>query len=292
MSPTSGHDAFLLPGSPLKLPLLLELGFCKTIPPSHVAWQASKGYRIYFLVGGASTWELSRYESTTISGGEVLLIPRGMKHRIQGEPGTPCPMYWVDFNPAVRRASTNTPFTEEELSALAHKLLSAGVHTGTASELLRNVLEQVIALQPALAPGAVEPPPLPWLRALVCQAIIEATRCLFDTHSESKNSEYITAAHKFMEERLSEHISINEVAAHLGYSPSRTYELFKACTGLTPNDYLIRLRVKAATDLLDNSSLTVTEIAFEVGFSSSQYFARVFRKYKGFAPSEYRRREN
>jgi transcriptional regulator GlxA family with amidase domain len=68
------------------------------------------------------------------------------------------------------------------------------------------------------------------------------------------------------------------------------FQLFKQNTGLTPNDYLQRLRIAKARELLTTTSQSVTEIAFAAGFASSQYFSRVFRKYTGQMPSEYRRR--
>lgn len=71
---------------------------------------------------------------------------------------------------------------------------------------------------------------------------------------------------------------------------SKLFSLFKEATGFTPISYLIRLRVRAAMMELRNSRSSVTEIAYEVGFSDSNYFARQFRKVTGMSPSEYRRR--
>ena len=65
--------------------------------------------------------------------------------------------------------------------------------------------------------------------------------------------------------------------------------LVRRVTGCAPMTYLARLRVDRARDLLRNPALGVTTIAFDCGFSSSQYFAKVFRKQVGLSPSEYRR---
>jgi transcriptional regulator GlxA family with amidase domain len=59
---------------------------------------------------------------------------------------------------------------------------------------------------------------------------------------------------------------------------------------MTPNDYLQRLRVTRARDLLVTTSQSVTDIAYATGFSSSQYFSNVFRKYAGTTPSTFRAR--
>lgn len=289
MPATPKHDTRVLRGPPLNLPLLLELGYAKAVLLPHTQWHASKGYRITFLLGGALSWELGRHETVALSAGQLLLIPRGMQHRLCEPPGTLAPMFWLDFNPAVQYANRNTSFTNDELADIAHLLLGAGVRTGVGSDLLRRILDQVVSLQPTSTEHPVEASSLPWLRTLLCQAVIESTHCIFDLHVAAKNTEHIAAAQAFMSKHIQDDISINDVAAHIGYSPSRTYELFKASTGLTPNDYLNRLRVDRSAELLSNSTLSITEIAFAVGFSSSQYLARVFRKYKGSSPSEYRR---
>lgn len=64
---------------------------------------------------------------------------------------------------------------------------------------------------------------------------------------------------------------------------------FCALIGLPPLQYLMRLRLQRAKEWMERGA-NVTEIAHGLGFSSSQYFATVFRKYEGFTPSEFRRR--
>ena len=66
--------------------------------------------------------------------------------------------------------------------------------------------------------------------------------------------------------------------------------MFKSETGLTPNDYVQRLRIGRACEILGGSDESITGIACRMGFSDSQYFARVFRKYMGETPSQYRDR--
>ena len=80
-----------------------------------------------------------------------------------------------------------------------------------------------------------------------------------------------------------------ERAAMAGLSPTSFHEHFKRVAGSSPKDYRLRLRVdRAARRLREQPSLTVTEVAHEFGFSSSQYFATVFRRYLGTSPLSYR----
>ena len=83
-------------------------------------------------------------------------------------------------------------------------------------------------------------------------------------------------------------ITLEEVAGVAGMSPSYFAVIFKQVTGATFNRYLTRLRINKAKDLLLYSDLKAYEIAESVGYESSSYFARVFRKIEGLSPSEYK----
>ena len=65
--------------------------------------------------------------------------------------------------------------------------------------------------------------------------------------------------------------------------------LIKELTGDTPSLLLNRFRVRQAQQALNNGNQTITEIAFDAGFDSSQYFSRVFQRLAGTTPSAYRR---
>lgn len=92
-----------------------------------------------------------------------------------------------------------------------------------------------------------------------------------------------------MRARLSEDISLDELAAEARLSPFHFARMFKRSTGVPPRVYLTRLRVERACELLEHTNLPVTEIAQEVGYSSNQVLARVFMKHRRMSPTDYRR---
>lgn len=79
-----------------------------------------------------------------------------------------------------------------------------------------------------------------------------------------------------------------ELAADMHVSPATFYRLFRQATGTTPADYLNRLRVEKACELLRETDKSITEIAFQVGFGDSNYFSRAFRKIRGQSPRQCR----
>ena len=120
--------------------------------------------------------------------------------------------------------------------------------------------------------------------------LLEAAKLLGSTRTfEPKHAVQATIA--FMQSHLGETISIEEVADAVHCSRAKLFEVFKDSTGMTPNDYWQRLRIDRAQRLLSNSETSITEIALDCGFSTSQYFSSVFRKYAGVSPTHYRKAE-
>ena len=68
-----------------------------------------------------------------------------------------------------------------------------------------------------------------------------------------------------------------------------TYESSVAMTGKSPKEYLTEYRIKQACHLLRETDLSVSAIAYSVGFENNLYFSKAFRKQKGVSPSEYRK---
>jgi AraC family transcriptional regulator len=84
-------------------------------------------------------------------------------------------------------------------------------------------------------------------------------------------------------------VSLAELAASANLSPFYFARAFKQTTGVPPHHFQQRVRIERAKDLLTSTSLSITEIAFRVGYGSSQTLARVFRRNVGSTPAEYRR---
>jgi AraC-like DNA-binding protein len=93
----------------------------------------------------------------------------------------------------------------------------------------------------------------------------------------------------YIQEHYAEPISRQDLADHVGLSDDYLTSCFHKELGLTPVAYLNRYRVQQARHLLKNTHKSITEIAFEVGFSGSSYFSRIFHRETGMTPAAYRR---
>jgi YesN/AraC family two-component response regulator len=99
----------------------------------------------------------------------------------------------------------------------------------------------------------------------------------------------IAQAKQFIQEHQGEEISLTAVAQAVNTSTFYFCKMFKKATGLHFTQYLSRVRIEKAKNLLLNPNLRVSEIAYEVGFQSLTHFNRVFKKVVGQSPTLYRK---
>jgi len=96
----------------------------------------------------------------------------------------------------------------------------------------------------------------------------------------------ISDAIAYIEQNYAKPIHPADLASTVHMSMRNLYRNFKSATGLSPNEYLIRLRVMRGAELLRQGRLNVTETAFQTGFNDSNYFSRQFRKVMGTSPRQ------
>jgi AraC-like DNA-binding protein len=92
----------------------------------------------------------------------------------------------------------------------------------------------------------------------------------------------------YMVQHLNQPLQVAKLAQTSHFSPSHFFVLFKRCTGHSPIDYFIRLRMERAARLLSATELNVKEIAAALGYDDPFYFSRVFKAIHGIAPRDYR----
>ncbi len=97
-------------------------------------------------------------------------------------------------------------------------------------------------------------------------------------------------AQKLLESRSEPNVEISEIARRLGIGVSSLNRLFRNRLKISPVQYRNGCRIEQARDLLTRSSLSVKEIAAELGFCNQFYFCQLFRELNGCPPSIYRRR--
>ncbi|MEH7177804.1 response regulator transcription factor [Neobacillus vireti] len=104
----------------------------------------------------------------------------------------------------------------------------------------------------------------------------------------TNKNEDVLKAQKYVQTHIGEKITLTEVAAHLHLNSSYFSRMYKKETGEGFVEYVTRVKMEKAIDLLDHSIKSVEQIAYELGFESKSYFLKTFKKYYNVSPKSYK----
>lgn len=105
------------------------------------------------------------------------------------------------------------------------------------------------------------------------------------------NNREIKKVIEYIDENISESISLEEVAREVGISPFYLSKLFKKETGLNFITYVNMKKMHKAKEYLRNTDETIRNIALDLGYNEPNYFSKVFKSIEGITPSEYRKNQ-
>ena len=100
----------------------------------------------------------------------------------------------------------------------------------------------------------------------------------------------IAKAVGYIERHFHEDIDFDKLTSLVHMTKRHLRRIFKESFGISPNSYLMRVRITRAVELLKDDAYSITQVAHRVGFDDSNYFSRQFRKLMQTTPSEFRRR--
>lgn len=109
------------------------------------------------------------------------------------------------------------------------------------------------------------------------------------TPSCTSLSPTLSEAVEYMADNIDTAINLSDIAQATNRSPSHVSRMFRTELGMPPHRYLINLRVDKARRLLEKTSMSIAEIAYECGFAHQEHLTRLFRRQCGTTPAAYRR---
>lgn len=200
----------------------------------------------------------------------TLCLPQGSRYQVLNlDCGLNQPDAWlVEFN-IIQNGTLLTlgeaPFIIENINAsLMSECICAAVSAYTAP--LRSPLAVKAAFYRLIA--------------FLCQASL---------HSRNEKYQPILRGIEFMQDRSLMNTPLEEIAQMCGVSSGCFRKLFREYAGQSPMQYRMNLRLSMAKNLLEDSDMTLDEIAFALNLDSGAYFCKLFKKHCGLTPGEYRR---
>lgn len=152
------------------------------------------------------------------------------------------------------------------------------------NEAIKAALEQILLMYFSDSPFRTAR-----IRSLATEFFYQLTRQIERSGQERLLPEDIRETIGFIEGHPRENFTVNELAGRVYLSLPQFKKKFKQATGFTPYAYIVRYKTQLAREMLRHTFMTTTEIAYELGFSSSQHFSTVFRRFCGLTPTEYRK---
>jgi AraC-like DNA-binding protein len=131
--------------------------------------------------------------------------------------------------------------------------------------------------------------------ASFCLYHLIAAFLFYDQHIEPKKEEpddIITLAIMYMKTNLSQKLTVENMAAQHQLSTSHFSNLFRKATGMPPIDYFIHLKMQKACQLLYLNETKIRLVAQDLGYEDQYYFSRLFKKYMGLSPEQYKHTAN
>ncbi|HBE02632.1 MAG: hypothetical protein A2096_02865 [Spirochaetes bacterium GWF1_41_5] len=216
-----------------------------------------------------------------LKGGDLIIVYPGEEHGSPGHPDARTVLYWY-WALAEKHHMFPPDMPEEELK-LCRDVLGIKKRKFRGSTAIKDIMENIISVNEKNDD----------LKILQFKSAL--TNLLINTVSLSRRQEKtispgIKNSLDYIENNINDDIKLAALAGTSGLSLPRFKQKFKQETGIPPGEYALLQKIKKAKILLKNNNLSITGIAFELGFASSQYFATVFKRLTGEKPGEYRRK--
>jgi AraC family L-rhamnose operon regulatory protein RhaS len=238
-------------------------------------------YEVCYIVAGSVEWWAGD-DVTEVGPGEAYVTRPGERHGGTDAFMHPCELYWAQIAFPLRGIEPR------DAKAIEGAFGRISLRHFRASEQFASCCRRM--LDEHLSPRDHSPVVVrAALHELLVQVVRDHDQAVARVPTNAP-SEPVRKALRWMEQNLADDFSVEELARVVGLRPSRFHERFVAETGFTPAEQRTRLRVRRAKQLLRVPSATVTDIAFDLGFSTSQYFATVFKNQVGLTPKQYRDR--
>jgi len=264
----------LLTEADKRLPFYMtSVGFWKHQEPTRRD-QGFPHYQWIQTIDGQGALETADGRRLTAGKGEGMLLYPNEKHLYWAE-REPWEVMWLTFDGA---------YVGEMLRSLALSRTEV-VHVSSPERTLLRCRE-------ALS-GAQSADPLRSMHgsSIVYQLLLDlaAYGSLSELRSKQQHAEQLAPVLALLEERSAEPLTLDMLAQRLGVTPQHTCYLFQQTLGMRPFEYLKRVRLRKAKELLlQERELEVQQVAERVGYGHASYFIRLFKQQEGMTPAQFR----
>ena len=236
---------------------------------------------LIFCLRGELAYQIDGHGSVTVCEGSGIVIPRQTIHVLGGGTDSPCERIGLHIDTKSNKHPKHSIFSTTDIKSFCQTLSDmAGIPFRLDSNLQSSIRELAGYLKRDEQLSSAEQG---FVRSLCCGILFRVVSILRKPLIAPR-TQMMDSAVEFLNKHYGDDFHIDDLIRFIGYGRTQLFTLFKRHTGLTPNEYLVRLRIRKAGELLSRGETDVGRIAKSVGFSNASYFRSVFLKYTGTKP--------
>ena len=272
-------------------PHILELGLRKNISIQLNSFPVSStaGIRIYYVMEGKFEWCINQQRHTLFPGDTALVLP---DHPFGSSNGILDIGSYTWIHLGIQKSESGEIFTGKWSSLSESEILAIGkiLRLNTSPVLLKcNEAGRIFkSLQTELFSQEIGY--YACVNHLLDELFVQITRHLTRQTNPGRDfPKTFMNLEQTLRQNLSHQWTVEEMAALVGLGTTLFTEKVKNYSGFSPINYLINIRISEAIKMLKRPEISLTDIALDTGFYSSQHFSTTFKKLTGYTPSEFRK---
>lgn len=245
-------------------------------PSHHIGPRVLDGYKLVFVTKGKGRVSIGGGAFHPLEAGDMFALFPKERYEYQADPDDPWELMWVAFSGAISfRLMEELNFTQSDyirkniVNSSIKKTLTTLIHAlGDREDTNRlAAIGQFYVL-------------LSYLK--------QATGHLENSPESAASSSCVSHATRFIEQNYYIELDVQTLCDYVNYSRSYLSRVFHQETGFTIPEYINKIRMENAMELLRETTLPLREVATSVGINDSFYFSKLFKKFTGQTPREYR----
>ncbi|MGU8958135.1 AraC family transcriptional regulator [Clostridium perfringens] len=252
-----------------------ECGIEQGIPGLGYKYEVLKNAVIHYVTKGYGTFKFNG-KVYTLKQGDIFILLKGMKVEYVASIDDPWEYYWIGFSGSNANEYLNR-------TSITNSYVANCKENSKIPQIILNMCEISKTYNPSSSDDILL---LKELYSLL-YTLIEEFPKPFD-YKDKELHTYIQDALNFINSNYMNSITVQEIADYVNLSRSYLYKMFIKNLGISPQRYLINLRMYKATLLLKGTKLPIGEVASRVGYSDSLLFSKTFSKHFSMSPLNYR----
>lgn len=277
-------------------PLNVYENYLSALPSKQVDWHWHNEFEISYVVKGSALFYADKKEFA-LKEGEAIICNRNVLHSVFQQDNNECLFYSIVFSPSVIFNFARTEMIEKYYAPLADNpdikyilLKNENPEDLSCLSSIRKIID--VNINHAACYELLTKSYLYELWAELYKKYVNANPSFEPERPISLDELRVNQAIDFMEENYMKNISLDDIAGSIHISKSECCRCFKRVVHNSPIEYLIRFRIlEASRRILTGTigSYSMSDLAESVGFNSTSYFTKLFKKYMNYTPTEYRR---